>query len=112
MKNILFDDENVEEVEVDSFIEELKQVDKKVEKVLVKASLGLWYGRKEGKGAFDSLSEAVSICSEDHNVFFTARKNGVLQLEAVHHDGTNYFKFYKLVNGKITAITTKDLYGV
>ena len=73
-------------------------------KILCVASLGLWYGRREGKKIFNSLSDAVFSLTEDYNTIYFKTKKSTLSLEAIHHDGTNNFKFYELRGGKKYAI--------
>jgi len=78
-------------------------------KILVVASLGLWYGRKEAKRIFNNLQDILFKCFEDVNALYFEKKNSTLTLRATHHDGENFFKFYVLDHGKKYAITYDDM---
>lgn len=91
----------------------LKEYDYKsdYDKILCVACLGLWYGRRTGQKHFKSLFDAVSGLFEDQNyIYFTSKKN-TMTLKAVHRDGTNIFKFYKIKSGKKYAINLNDILG-
>ena len=77
-------------------------------KILIEATLGLWYGKKKAKGVFDNLADCLNYL-EDLNTFYFEKKNTTLTLKAVHHDGVNYFKIYKLINGKKRAINYLEI---
>ena len=77
-------------------------------KIYVKASLGLWRGRVNGWRVYDNLFIALFDNIQDINAVYFESKKTTLTLAASHHDGDNYFKFYKLVNGKKYAIKTED----
>lgn len=79
--------------------------------VLVEAVLGLWYGKRKVHKFFDSLEDAVLFCFEDINKLYFANKRNALTLRATHHDGENYFKFYKIINKRKYAIKLDDLEG-
>ena len=64
---------------------------------LIIASLGLWNGRFDGGKIIDGyLTEAIRACFEDYNKVYWQDKN--LKVEAIHHDGTNYFIIKKLTD--------------
>lgn len=65
-------------------------------RILAVGSCGLWYGRQNGGRIFKDFNEALQNLALDYNTIYTERKNGALQLEAIHHDGINYFKFYEI----------------
>lgn len=83
----------------------------KYNKIFVVASLGLWSGIKAAQGYFNNLYDAIfnSGCLEDQNCLFFKTKKSTLTLKAIHHDGANVFKFYKVINGKKYAININDL---
>lgn len=81
-------------------------------KILVVASLGLWYGCRAATKIFDSLECAIYPCLEDVNTIYFKKSNTTLTLDATHHDGNNNFKFYKVVKGKKYAITFKELTNI
>lgn len=83
---------------------------KQYNKIYCVASLGLWSGRKRCTGCAASLEKAMFYLFEDQNKVFFKNKNSTLTLEAIHHDGANIFKFYKVVNGKKCAIKYNDIY--
>lgn len=64
---------------------------------LIIASLGLWNGRFDGGKIIDGyLTEAIRACFEDYNKVYWQDKN--LKVEAIYHDGTNYFIIKKLTD--------------
>lgn len=76
--------------------------------ILCVADLGLWYGRRKAQKHFKNLYSAFHACTEDTNKVYFKRNNSAMILNAAHHDGTNIFKFYKIVNGKRKAVNYKD----
>ena len=79
--------------------------------VVIRGSLGLWYGRRKVKARFNSLYAAIVSAFHDSNILFVNNSRCTLSLEAYHHDGCNKYKFYKVINGKEKAITINDLYN-
>lgn len=77
-------------------------------KILVVADFGLWYGRRKVTKYFKSLYDAFYRCVQDTNKVYFYRKNTTMLLNAIHHDGCNYFKFYKIINNKKYAISFDD----
>ena len=82
---------------------------KNYDKILVVASLGLWYGRRTGSKKIDTLQAGLFSLFEDVNAIYFKNKNSALTLRATHHDGENFFRFYKVVNGKKYAIKYADI---
>ncbi len=79
-------------------------------KIMIVASFGLWYGRRDGVYFAKTLSEAIYKACKDNNTFYFTAKNSTLNLCAIHHDGRNYYKFYAIdEHGKKHAIKEKDL---
>lgn len=104
-ENIKAEAASMIEADADQLKEFLKKYDSdNKNKILVTASLGLWYGKREGKKAFNGLSDIFFNFCEDYNKVYFKTASSTLTLEAAHHDGVNVFKFYKLVNGKKRAI--------
>lgn len=62
---------------------------------LFTANLGLWNGRKEG-GLIGKFHDLIGQATEEYNRIHYFPKDGHMELEAAHHDGTNYFKIYGL----------------
>ena len=77
--------------------------------ILIEATLGLWNRTVTGKATANKLYDAVFAYVEDYNLFYFKDKRSTLTLKATHHDGDNYFKFYKVKNGKKYAITVKEM---
>ena len=75
-------------------------------------SLGLWYGRRQGKTQFKTLKEALQTGSYDINIIYFKNNRCTLTKEATHHDGSNTYKYYKVVNGKKYAIKYSDLINI
>lgn len=67
------------------------------QKVLCLADLGLWDGRQAG-GKVGTLKTIVIDAMEDFNTLSFNEEENTLQLEAIHHDGTNDFTFYGLTD--------------
>ena len=62
---------------------------------VVSASLGLWNGTfVGGKIIKGNLWDACRACFEDYNTIYFKGKQ--LKVEAIHHDGNNYFTIKKL----------------
>lgn len=78
-------------------------------KIYVDASLGLWRGVVHGHAVFNSLHNALFNHVEDINIIYFKNNRCTLQLDASHHDGSNNFKFYKIINNKKYAIKAEDL---
>lgn len=72
----------------DYFIDEYGQRD-----VMVFADLGLWHGRVQGS-KFGKLASLMASMIQDYNYIYYNPENGTFVLEAIHHDGTNYFTIY------------------
>jgi len=88
----------------------LKEYDLKNDnKILIVASLGLWYGRRQATAVINNLYNAVHKCLQDQNELYFEKNNTTLNIKASHHDGVNYYKLYKLVNGRKYAIKLNDL---
>ena len=81
----------------------------KYDYILCVAVLGLWYGRRNAIAKFKTLKEAMQKCFYDINKIYFKNKNTSLQLESVHHDGVNHYKFYKVVNNKKYAIKLNEV---
>lgn len=96
--------------DLESIKSDVKRFDNKNNyKILVVADLGLWRGRVNGKATYKNLYDAVFDNMQDTNILYFKNVNSTLTLGAQHHDGCNYFKFYKLVKGKKYAINFKEL---
>lgn len=67
-------------------------------RVMITGHLGLWNGRPEIVPVLaDNLYEAVSKCIDGDIMDFKLTYNcGVIEVEAYHHDGCNYFELHLL----------------
>lgn len=81
-------------------------------KIFACGVLGLWNSKPHVKKVFDSLYSAVMYCLQEVNEIYFKKSNTTMQLSAAHHDGTNNFKFYKLIHGKKYAIKYDDIYNI
>ena len=119
--DIIVNDENIQaeaQAWIDSDAEYLKEIithydnyyDNNI--IYIDASLGLWYGRKKAHKTVTSLYSGIFSLIQDVNTLYFMRKNGALTLKAIHHDGVNYFKFYRIVDGKKYAIKYDDIYNI
>lgn len=88
-------------------------------KFLVVADLGLWDGRHAGGKIFDSLEQALKTCADRMDNFDVYEdRYGNLLAAGHHHDGSNYFRIYKLTaKGEEYArihqydLTDRELHG-
>lgn len=78
-----------------SFWKDLLSFTQANQQVLVVADLGLWNGRRDGGRTGDFHNLLFTAC-EDYNTLYYYPKDGHMALEAIHHDGTNYYKIYGL----------------
>lgn len=67
----------------------------KDQQCLLIADLGLWDGRRAG-GKIGGIESLVRQGAEDYNSIYYFPKDGHMEIKAVHHDGTNYYKIYAL----------------
>ena len=84
------------------------KTNKRQYKILIEACLGLWNGTRKAKRVFDKLADCLNFL-EDYNTFYFDKRNTTLTLKATHHDGTNYFKIYKIIKGKKRAINYLEI---
>lgn len=75
-------------------------------------SLGLWYGRRQGKTRFKTLKEAIEAGSYDINIIYFKNNRSTLTKDAAHHDGSNSYKYYKVIKGKRYAIKSDELLNI
>jgi hypothetical protein len=80
--------------------------------IIIKYSLGLWYGRKNGVVKFKTLKEAIQSGSYDYNIIYFKNDRETLIKESQHHDGNNIYKYYKVKNGKTYAIKYNDFVNI
>lgn len=67
----------------------------------VSGSLGLWWGHPDIEPKrFDSLYKAVRACAESAWDLIVYLENGILYVDAMHHDGTNSFTIKPMIKGK------------
>lgn len=81
---------------LDAYWDDFQEFTHKTQQCLCIANLGLWHGRRDGgmTGTFENL---LYHALEDYsNSIYYFPKDGHMEIEAIHHDGTNYFKIYGL----------------
>ena len=62
------------------------------QKWAVEGTLGLWNGRKDiVPVVFDNLLEAISACVHNCDYIKITKYYSTIEVEAIHHDGTNRF---------------------
>ena len=67
----------------------------------VSGSLGLWWGSPDIEPKrFSTLYDAVSACANDAWDLIVYLENGILYVDAMHHDGTNSFTIKPMIKGK------------
>ena len=104
-------------ITLDELVEpNLKKMTKDMDYLLVVGSSGLWNGRKEITPTLiegTEFSSVIEMLSRDINNIVVNIYNNKYEIEASHHDGTNYytvipFKWDMLTHPAITRIM-KDL---
>ena len=98
--------------EYDNLLSCIKEYDAKnsFDYIMVVGSLGLWNGRRPIKAKTNTLYNAFTRCmSYDNQLIYFKNKANTLTIEDNHHDGTNVYRLYKVVNGKKCAIKYNDL---
>ena len=62
------------------------------QKWVAEGTLGLWNGQREiVPKVFDSLFEAIIACTHRCDYIKITKNHRTIEVEATHHDGTNYF---------------------
>lgn len=78
------------------------------EECVVVGSVGLWYGRRDIEATkVRSVWDAIEKCCRSCEVVIN-QVNGHFEIEASHHDGTNWFEIY-LLNDKGVYTQNGDL---
>lgn len=76
----------------DCFTHNIKHCMYNEHKWAVEGTLGLWNGRKDiVPKVFDNLLDAISACISGCDYFKITKRNSTIEVEAIHHDGTNRF---------------------
>ena len=84
------------EDDVECFFENLKYANDVNGECVVSGTLGLWDGRHEIEPKeFDTLEKAIKACWSNADYVTITGKDGVIYVEAMHHDGTNRFEIRK-----------------
>lgn len=78
------------------------------EECVVLGTLGLWTGRHEiNARKFYCLKDAINACVTNIDYIIIKEENGVIYVDAIHHDGRNTFEIHKL-NKKGKSIQTEE----
>lgn len=78
------------------------------EECVVLGTLGLWTGRHEiNARKFYGLKDAINACVTNIDYIIIKEENGVIYVDAIHHDGRNTFEIHKL-NKKGKSIQTEE----
>ena len=66
-------------------------------RIVIIATLGLWYGRRSAYKVLDghNLADVLEADSCDYHEWFV--EDGELQCKAIHHDGTNLYTYRALL---------------
>jgi hypothetical protein len=93
------------EAEYSDLMGNLKYSDQAKEPVVITGTLGLWNGEKTIYPVrVDSLKDAIERCiGNDGDDVKIELKDGVINVYAMHHDGTNHFMIYKLTKKGVNA---------
>ena len=86
--------------DVEDFWDNLKNTD--FGECEVSGSLGLWWGTPNIEPKrFDNLYDAVRECIDNSTLDLCVYlENGILYVDAIHHDGTNSFVIKPMIKGK------------
>lgn len=57
---------------------------------ILHGTIGTWMGAQAG-GSIDNLKNLIRKATEDYTKIVYDEKNGVIEITAAHHDGTNYW---------------------
>lgn len=104
MKVVIYDDynldfeEDITEQEIYAQIDDdweyaqdlLKTLDKQADHFLMVGSCGLWNGRVNGGKFLDDLLDFTKYLY-DNTIITLDTKTGIIEIETMHHDGTNYY---------------------
>ena len=69
----------------------LKEIDNYFDGFVARGSLGLWNGTRLGYKFLNKLEEVYSFL-EDYTKIVVNFKTGMVEIQTIHHDGTNIFK--------------------
>lgn len=109
---VLFDNYNIEdedydqlEILWDDFMSELEDYEYNNDtECVVIGSVGRWNGRFNIEVSyFDTLKDAIFKCIEKCDYYTITEENGVINVTARHHDGSNEFEIRRLTKLGIEA---------
>ena len=96
------------DIEWDDLMENIKYDNDCQEECVVLGTLGLWTGRHEiNAKKFYCLKDAINTCVTNIDYIIIKEENGVIYIDAIHHDGRNTFEIHKL-NKKGKSIQTEE----
>lgn len=97
--------------EWDDLMTNLKYDKDAQEECIVLGSLGLWHGRYEIECTkFDYLSKAILECVKNIDYIIIKEENGIIYIDAIHHDGRNTFEIHKLNKKGKSIVNQENLY--
>jgi len=88
----------------------LKSSELNKETILVTGQLGLWNGRPTiVPQVFNGICEAIQKCLNDMDYYrIFLQKDGSLEVQGIHHDGTNIFYLHRLNKKGLAAVEAAD----
>ena len=96
------------DIEWDDLMVNIKYDNDCQEECVVLGTLGLWTGRHEiNAKKFFGLKDAINACVTNIDYIIIKEENGVIYVNAIHHDGVNIFEIHKL-NKKGKSIQTEE----
>ena len=96
------------DIEWDDLMLNIKNDNDCQEECVVLGTLGLWTGRHEiNAKKFFGLKDAINACVTNIDYIIIKEENGVIYVNAIHHDGVNIFEIHKL-NKKGKSIQTEE----
>lgn len=79
--------------DIDDFFDNLKYSSSGKSPVVISGNLGLWYGRPRIENTIcDDIESAIRKCWGGCDDIEVVLEDGVLHVNAMHHDGTNCFE--------------------
>lgn len=86
-----------------------------IQDVVITGTLGMWHGTRTIEPIReDRLDSAFNRCADNMNKVELYYNNGIIEIDAYHHDGCNHFSIYQLnskgVNAGDRADLTKHIY--
>lgn len=85
--------------DIEDFFENLKYSPEPQHPCVISGSLGLWHGRPDIEPVMmPDLASAIRTCMDGADAVEVNLENGMVEVKAFHHDGTNLFEIRPLTD--------------